>query len=145
MFLGQYTHTIDSKNRLTIPARYRAALESGAYIVQGFERNLQVYTKDTFERVASQASTHSTTDPEARAMKRVVFGRASEVDLDSSGRILIPTFLREYAELDNEATIVGTGDYLEIWSKEAWAEELVSITDPEANAQRFTAFDLSTG
>jgi MraZ protein len=145
MFLGQYTHTIDSKNRLTIPARYRAALASGACIVQGFERNLLVYTTESFQKLADRAKTHSTTNPEVRAMRRVVFGRASEVALDSSGRILIPTFLLDYAKVDGEVTIVGSGDYFEIWSKEAWDKELVSVTDPETNAERFTAFDLSTG
>ncbi|OGO15420.1 MAG: division/cell wall cluster transcriptional repressor MraZ [Chloroflexi bacterium RBG_16_48_8] len=145
MFLGQYSHTIDSKNRLTIPARYRAALASGAAIVQGFECNLLVYTTETFQKLASRVSMHSTTNKEVRAMRRVLFGRASEVSLDSTGRILIPTFLQEYAELDTEVTIVGSGDYFEIWSKEGWVKELVSITDPEANAERFTAFDLSTG
>jgi len=145
MFLGQYTHTIDSKNRLTIPARYRAALASGAYIVQGFERNLLVYTTEAFQKLADRARTHSPTDPEVRAMRRVVFGRASEVNLDSSGRILIPPFLLEYAMLDSEATIVGSGDYFEIWSDAAWVKELESVTDPETNAERFAAFDLSTG
>jgi MraZ protein len=145
MFLGQYTHTIDSKNRLTIPARYRAALASGAYIVQGFERSLYVYTTETFQKLANRANTHSSTDPEVRAMRRVVFGGASEVSLDSTGRILIPPFLIEYAELDAEVTIVGSGDYFEIWSKNAWARELESVTDPETNAKRFASFDLSTG
>jgi len=145
MFLAQYTHTIDSKNRLTIPVRYRAALVSGAYIVQGYERNLMVYTTESYERLASQASTHSNTNPEARAMRRVVFGRASEVGLDSAGRILIPPFLKEYAGLDSEATLVGTGEYFEIWNPDAWSTELESVTDPETNAERFTTFDLSTG
>jgi MraZ protein len=145
MFLGQYTHTIDSKNRLTIPARYRAALASGATIVQGYERNLMVYTTESYEKLALQARTHSNTNPEARAMRRVVFGRASEVDLDSAGRILIPPFLREYAGLENEATIVGTGEYFEIWNSDAWEKELESVTDSDTNAERFTTFDLSTG
>ena len=145
MFLGQYTHTIDSKNRLTIPARYREALAAGAYIVQGFEQNLMVYTTEIFHKLASQASTHSSTDPEARAMRRVVFGGASEVSLDSVGRILIPPFLRDYAWMDNEATIVGAGEYFEVWGTDAWAKELPSVTDPETNTERFKSFDLSTG
>jgi MraZ protein len=145
MFLGQYTHTIDSKNRLTIPARYRAALASGAYIVQGFERNLHVYTTETFQRLAERANTHSPTDPEVRAMRRVVFGGATEASLDSSGRILIPPFLLDYAKLEAEVTIVGSGDYFEIWSKDTWAEVLESVSDPDANAKRFASFDLSTG
>jgi MraZ protein len=145
MFLGQYTHSIDSKSRLTVPVKYRVDLEAGAYIVQGFEKNLMVYTKEKFENLSNKASSHSTTNPEARAMRRVVFGGAKEVSLDSTGRILIPDFLRDYAGLDNEATIVGAGDYFEIWNTEAWARELVSVTDPEANAERFITFDLSTG
>jgi MraZ protein len=145
MFLGQYTHSIDSKSRLTVPVKYRADLEAGAFIVQGFERNLMVYPREAFEKLSDRASSPSTTNPEARAMRRVVFGRAKEVGLDATGRILIPDFLRIYANLDAEATIVGAGDYFEIWNTEAWAEELVSVTDPDANAERFVTFDLSTG
>jgi MraZ protein len=84
------------------------------------------------------------TDPEVRAMWRVVFGGARQVNLDSAGRILIPTFLLEYAVLGTEAAIVGTGEYFEIWNPDDWAEELLSVTDPETNAGRFASFDLST-
>jgi MraZ protein len=75
----------------------------------------------------------------------VIFGRASDVSLDSAGRILIPAFLREYAGLDSEAEIVGAGVYFEIWSPKHWAEVLVSVTDADKNAQRFSDFDLSVG
>ena len=145
MFLGQFTHTIDDKGRLTIPVRFREALSSGAYITQGFERNLMVYTTQSFEKLAQRANTLSTTDPEVRAVRRVIFGGATEVGLDASGRILIPPFLRNYAHLDGETTIVGTGEYFEIWNAESWENELVSVVDPDTNAQRFAAFDLSTG
>ncbi len=144
MFLGQYDHSIDSKSRLTVPVRFRAALASGAYIVQGFERNLMVYTTESFEKLAKRAYSHTMTNPEARAMRRVVFGGAREVNLDSAGRILIPAFLLVYAGLDNEARLVGTGEYFEIWNPENWSVESVSVTDPETNADRFAEFDLST-
>lgn len=143
MFLGQYDHSIDSKYRLTVPVRFRAALASGAYIVQGFERNLMVYTTECFDKLAKRASSHTMTNPEARAMRRVVFGGAREVNLDSAGRILIPTFLLDYASLDTDATIVGTGEYFEIWNPDNWSVESVSVTDPETNADRFAEFDLS--
>jgi len=145
MFLGQYIHTLDSKNRLTVPARYRAALASGATIVQGFECNLSVYTTEAFEKLSNQAKMHSTTNKEVRALFRVIFGNACEVSLDSTGRILIPTFQMVYAKLNTDVMIVGLGDYFEIWNKEIWTKELASLTDPEANAERFTAFNLSTG
>lgn len=144
MFLGQYDHSIDAKSRLTVPVKFRAALASGAYVVQGFERNLMVYTTETFERLAKRAFSHTMTDPEVRAMWRVVFGGARQVNLDSAGRILIPTFLLEYAVLGTEAAIVGTGEYFEIWNPDDWAEELLSVTDPETNAGRFASFDLSS-
>ncbi|NIS79073.1 MAG: division/cell wall cluster transcriptional repressor MraZ [Anaerolineales bacterium] len=145
MFLGQFTHSIDTKGRITIPVRFRAALSSGAYVTQGFERNLIVYTTKSFERLAQRASTLTTTDPDVRAVMRVIFGRASEVSLDSSGRILVPPFLRDYAHLEGESVLVGAGQYFEIWSGEAWEQELASVVDPEINARRFTTFDLSTG
>jgi len=145
MFLGQFIHNIDAKSRLTIPVRFRAALSSGAYVTQGFERNLIVYTTKSFNLLAQRATKLSNTDPEARAVRRVIFGRATEVSLDGSGRILIPPFLRQYALLDGETTIVGAGEYFEIWNAEAWDKELETVSDPETNAQRFTAFDLSAG
>ncbi len=145
MFLGQFSHTIDPKGRLTIPVRFRAALASGAFATQGFDRNLFVYTAESFQRMAQRAAGLSATNPEARAVRRVIFGGATEVALDSVGRILIPSFLRDYAGLDGDVAIVGAGEYFEIWNAEAWTRELPSVTDPEINARRFTDFDLSTG
>jgi MraZ protein len=145
MFLGQFTHSIDAKGRLTIPVRFRAALASGAYVTQGFDRSLIVYTTGSFDRLAQRAASLSATDPEARAVRRVIFGGATEVSLDSVGRILIPPFLRDYAGLDGDTTLVGAGEYFEIWNTAAWGQELVAVTDPESNAKRFTKFDLSAG
>ncbi|MFA9402450.1 MAG: division/cell wall cluster transcriptional repressor MraZ [Anaerolineales bacterium] len=145
MFLGQYTHSIDIKGRLIVPVRYRAALASGAFVTQGFDRNLLVYTMERFQKLAESTTILTTTDPEARAVRRVIFGGATEVQLDSSGRILIPPFLREYAKLDGETTIVGTGEYFELWNSGAWLDELNDVMDPDINARRFTQFDLSAG
>ncbi len=146
MFLGQFTHSIDAKGRVTIPVRFRADLSPGAYLTQGFDRNLLLYTTESFQRLAQRAATLSSTDPEARSIRRVIFGRATEVSLDGAGRILIPPFLRDYAGLrDGEVVLVGAGDYIEIWSGEAWAQELASLTDAEVNARRFADYDLSLG
>ncbi len=107
--------------------------------------NLLVYTVEAFTKVSEKAATLSTTDPGAREVKRVLFGRAGEVSLDSSGRILLPDFLRTYAGIDGEVVIVGAGAYFEIWEAGRWEEQEQSVTDSEANAQRFSDFDLSTG
>jgi MraZ protein len=145
MFLGQFVHSIDAKGRITVPVRFRQALSDGAYVTQGFERNLMVYTTDSFITLARSAKTLTTTNPEARAIRRVIFGGATDVEVDSQGRILIPSFLREYAQLEGEAAIVGAGEYFEIWNADIWQKELEAVTDPEVNAQRFSAFDLTTG
>jgi MraZ protein len=147
MFLGQFTHSVDAKGRLTIPVRFRSALASGAFVTQGFDRNLIVYTTASFERLATRATSLTTTDPEARAVRRLLFGGATEVSLDSVGRILVPPFLRDYAGLqpERETVLVGAGEYFEIWDEASWAKERASVGDPESNARRFSAFDLSAG
>ncbi|MFQ5616295.1 MAG: division/cell wall cluster transcriptional repressor MraZ [Anaerolineales bacterium] len=143
MFLGQYTHSIDGKGRLIVPARFRELVTDGAYITQGFERNLMVLTTTAFEQISRRVSEMSITDPTARQLKRLIFAAADRVELDRTGRIRIPQFLREIAGLDGDAVIVGAGDYFEIWSPSAWTPMASELQDAEANAQRFAELDLS--
>ena len=84
------------------------------------------------------------TDPTARLLKRLIFSGADQVSVDKAGRILIPQFLRDATDLNNEAIVVGVGDYFEIWSPDLWAGQMAQIEDAEANAQRFMALDIST-
>jgi MraZ protein len=145
MFLGQYQHTIDNKGRLTIPARFRELLAAeGAYITLGFDQNLMVLTMSSFDQVYQRINHTSMTDPTARLLKRLIFSGADQVSVDRAGRILIPQFLRDATDLNNEAIIVGVGDYFEIWSPDLWAGQMAQIEDAGANAQRFMALDIST-
>lgn len=143
MFLGQYRHTLDNKGRLTIPARFRELLEDGAYITQGFDRNLRLLTEETFQATFEKVNKLSMTNPAARELRRLIFSNASRVEADRVGRVLIPQFLREIAGLESEAVFVGTGDGVEIWSPEAWEEQTSLLQDADANAQRFAELDLS--
>lgn len=145
MFLGQYRHSLDSKGRLTVPARYRELLVDGAYITQGFERNLMVWITSTFETISQSVSQMSITDPTSRLLRRLIFSSGERVEVDKAGRILIPQFLRQAAHLDGEAVVVGVGDYFEVWSPILWGEQADQLQDSEANSQRFIAFDLSSG
>jgi MraZ protein len=144
MFLGQYRHNIDEKGRLTIPARFRELLEEGAYVTQGFDRNLLVLTAPMFEFVSKRVNQMSLTDPTARELKRLLFSTADRIEPDKTGRILLPQFLRETAGLDGEAMLVGVGDYFEIWPPDAWNQQIGRMQDTDANAQRFAALDLSS-
>jgi len=145
MFLGEFTHAIDDKGRLTIPAKFRYELEGGAVVTRGYEKYLLIYTAENFRRFTTRSETLTPTDPENRALLRFAFSGASEAALDKQGRVLIPPFLREYAGIDGECVIVGVGHYIEAWSRASWAEQLQTLNDPVANAQRFSALDLSTG
>ena len=145
MFLGQYRHNIDEKGRLTIPARFRELLADGGFVTQGFERNLMVLTTVDFENIADHVSEKSLTDPTARELKRLLFSTANPLDMDKSGRILLPQFLRELAGLDGEVVLVGVGDHFEIWPTEDWDKQINRLKDTEANAQRFSGVTLTAG
>lgn len=145
MFLGQYRHNLDSKNRLTVPARYREPLAEGAYVTRGFDGNLMVYTAADFGQISQQASETSVTDQSARQLKRLLFANADFITIDKSGRMLIPDFLRQIAGLENEVVLAGMGDHLEIWSPDRWMNQMEILDNPEANAERFASLNISTG
>jgi MraZ protein len=144
MFLGQYQHSIDNKGRLTIPSRFRELLAAdGAYILQGFDRNLIVLPEPAFERISAKINGLSVTDSNARALRRQIYSTATRVEADRSGRILIPDFLRQAANLDSEAMLVGAGNFFEIWSPDLWGQQVNQIQVDESNGQRFAVLDLS--
>lgn len=145
MFLGQFYHNMDDKGRLMIPARFRDDLSvDGAYIMQGFDKNLLVLPSSTFESVSRRVNQMSMTDPTTRLLRRLFFSTAHHVEVDKAGRVLIPQFLRQAASLQGEAVIVGNGVYFEVWSPEQWSIQSEQIQDAQANAHRFSALDLTS-
>jgi len=84
------------------------------------------------------------TDPTARLLRRIILGNASQLEVDKSGRILLPQTLRDFATLTKDAVLVGQGDYFEIWEPAAWQQQVNQVQDAEANAQRFATLDLKT-
>lgn len=145
MFLGRFEHTLDEKGRLTVPSRYREFLREGFYLTQGFDRNLMVLTPALFEHVYSYINKMSLTDPDARSLKRLILSSAERFELDKQGRILIPQYQREYAQLTVQIVVVGNGDYFEIWSRDEWQKQKEVLQNPEINEHRFAAFSLPIG
>jgi MraZ protein len=144
MFLGRYAHTFDEKGRIAIPTRFRDLLDGGAYLTQGFDKNLIVYRAQDFEQIYQQVNNLSITDPNARLLKRLIFANAIKVEVDKVGRILIPQYLKETVGLNgNNAVIVGVGDYFEIWSPEQWEIQNNQMQDSDTTAQRFAALNLT--
>ena len=144
MFLNQYHHCFDEKNRLTIPAKFREQTAEGVTVVQGLERNLMVLPQPEFQILYDRLMAMNLADPEARLLRQIILGNAMPVTPDGSGRILLSQNLRDYAELKTEVVFVGQGDYFEIWAPEPWQKKQDQINDAETNAKRFAALDLRT-
>ena len=122
MFLGEFSHTIDDKGRLTLPAKFRPDLGHGVVVTRGVDKCLFIFTSEEFQRLADQISSLPMTQSEAREFSRHFFSGASDVELDKQGRILIPQNLRDYAGLDGEVTVTGINRRIEVWDVKAWSE-----------------------
>ncbi len=120
MFLGSFTHSLDDKGRMTIPAKYRPELAAGVVVTRGLDHNLVIYPVDEWQRLSERIRQLPYTDKNARDFRRLVFGMATDAVPDKQGRILIPTELREYAGIDTEAVVAGMDSYIEVWSPAAW-------------------------
>jgi MraZ protein len=145
MFLGRFYHNLDDKGRLIIPARFRDDLAAeGAYVMQGFDQNLIVLPKVAFDTLSHRINKMSMTDPTARMLRRLLYSSANHVGVDKSGRILLPQYLREAANLDVQVVIIGGGDYFEIWSPDEWTKQDELLLDAQTNAHRFSALDLTS-
>lgn len=120
MFLGEYQHTIDDKGRLTIPAKFRGELAAGLVVTRGFDSNLMIYPLNGWEELADKIAQRPLSDPSARTFRRRVFSGAVDLVPDRQGRILLPQNLREFANLNGNAVIIGMFNYLEIWGTDTW-------------------------
>ncbi len=120
-FQGNHDHSLDAKNRLTVPAKSRADLAGGVSLVKGFERCLQVWPQQDYDRVAQQALAGlNPLSPQARDLKRHLYGNAMPAELDSAGRIGIPAGFLAHAGITKDVVVVGAGEYLEIWDRATW-------------------------
>ena len=134
MLLGEYEHTIDEKNRLTLPAKFRQRFGDGAVLTRGMDGCLYAYTREDWERlVDDRLRSLDTLSREARLVHRFFFSGAAEADLDRQGRVMLPAALIETANLKREVVVAGVFDHLEIWDRSAWREHLKEV---EGSAER---------
>jgi MraZ protein len=127
MFLGEFTHTIDDKGRLTIPSKFRGELAIGLVVTRGFDQNLMIYPLDEWQSMAEGILTRPLGDEDVRIFRRRVFSGAVDLMPDRQGRIVIPTYLREFAALDSEVVVAGMYNYVEVWSTHHWQAVKESI------------------
>jgi MraZ protein len=137
MFLGRFSHNLDAKGRLAIPAKFRGKLADGLVVTRGLDRCLSVYPMAAWDKLSGQISDLSKVDLDIRQFQRMVFAEAMDEELDSQGRIVVPPELRRYAGIDREAVVVGMNTYIEIWDPARWEILSAAAEDEGANiAQR---------
>ena len=120
MFLGEFTHKLDSKNRIMMPSEFREELIDEIFITKGPESSLIVYTKEEFERQSAILNNLSNENKKNRAIKRLFFSSTIKTSLDKQGRILLNKNLRDYANIKYEAMIIGNNLTIEIWDINQW-------------------------
>jgi MraZ protein len=120
MLLGEHEHSLDDRNRLTLPARLREQLGDRVVVTRGLDGCLYVYAADEWAKLAARVGTLDPLSREARAMQRFFFASGTEAELDKQGRIVIPAGLLESAGIGREVTVAGVYDHLEIWDRAAW-------------------------
>ncbi len=131
MLIGEYIHTIDEKNRVSLPAKFRKELGKKIIITPGLDSCLFIFTTKEWAKVSKRLSDTesdlSFLSADKRSFNRFMFGRAAEIEVDSIGRILIPDFLKERIGLKGSAAIVGVEDRVEVWNEKTWSEYKVKV------------------
>ena len=136
MFIGEYHHSVDSKNRISLPAKFRTTMGETVVINRGIDNCLSVYTQEAWQEILDKLSTLSMTKANEREFSRFMLSGAAEVSVDSQGRILVPDNLKEYADIDKKVVWAGVGNHAEMWSENAWESQLAqSQSKPEELAE----------
>lgn len=120
MFLGEYQHTLDAKGRVSLPAKFRLQMTGKVVVAKGIDKNLYVYEADEYEKFVNELTSRNEFNAKMRQLRAFFTGGASETDLDSAGRISIPSTLRDHAGLGKDVSVVGNGTRIEIWDTAAW-------------------------
>ena len=137
MLIGEYTHNLDPKKRLSVPAKFRKELGDGAVLTRGLDGCLWLFPSDQWSELAQKISTLPMAQADSRSFARLLLSGATEVEFDGLGRILIPEYLKTYAGLSREVVVAGVHSRLEIWDKEAWADyKKILEKNSEAIAQK---------
>jgi MraZ protein len=136
-FLGHFEHSLDAKNRLSIPARFRAAFAGGVALGKDPDGCLTVWPLETHAEMVERAFAGlNPMGPEYRKLSRFFRGNSFVIELDAAGRVTLPSNLLEQATIAKEVVVAGVGDHLEVWSRERWLREQEEL---DASIEEVTA------
>ena len=122
MLIGEYIHTLDSKKRLSLPAKFRKEIGKKVVVTRGLDACLFMYPEKAWDKIARKLSELPMGQSDTRALSRFILSGAVESDVDAAGRILIPDFLKDFAGLRGKVVLAGTGERVEIWNEKVWEE-----------------------
>lgn len=125
MLQGEFHHTVDSKGRCFFPAPLKEFIGEEPIICYGYNQNLMVYSREGWQEFVAQIKSKDFED--AYMLSHYFIARSSKVTIDPQGRMVIPQTMREFAGIEKEVVLVGTGDYVEVWSNQAWNEQMNQI------------------
>ena len=127
MFLGEYLHTFDSKNRISVPSKFRKDLGRVVIVTRGLDHCLNVYSRKVWEKEARAYAADINGSAARRGLARLFLAGSFEADVDRSGRVLIPENLKSFASIKEKAIIAGVADRVEIWEESAWKKYSAEI------------------
>lgn len=142
MFIGEYKHSLDSKNRMIIPSKFREELGENFVLTKGLDGCLYLYTMDEWKSLEKKLRQLPLTSKDARAFVRFFFSGANEINIDKQGRALIPQNLLEYGQINKEIVSIGVMTRIEIWSKEKWEEYNASDMDFDEIAEKMSELGI---
>lgn len=142
MFIGEYQHALDVKNRMIIPSKFREGLGLAFVITKGLDGCLYAYTLEEWKKLEEKLKALPLTSKDARAFVRFFFSGAAEIEIDKQGRALIPQNLIEYANINKDIVSIGVSTRLEIWSKERWDEYNHQNIDFEEIAEKMSELGI---
>ena len=120
MLMGEYRNSIDTKGRIVIPSKFREELGNKIILTRGLDGSLFIYSEDAWNKLTEKLQTLSFTEKESRNFTRFLLSGANTLEFDKQGRIIIPSYLKEYANFSKEVVLVGVLNRVELWSCDAW-------------------------
>jgi len=120
MFIGEYTHTMDAKRRVSLPSPFRDELDDNVVLTRGLDSCIFLFPQQAWQEIADELAGLSFGDADSRGLNRFLLAGAREVSIDKSGRILVPDFLAEFASLDKDVVFTGVHSRIELWGSDQW-------------------------
>ena len=120
MFIGEYNHSVDAKNRLALPSKFRKDLGKKVVVTRGLDKCLFVYPMKTWQELAEKLGTMPIGEASTRSFVRLMLAGATDVNSDAQGRVRIPEYLKDYANIKKDVVVAGLFNRLEIWDEKKW-------------------------